>query len=409
MAPRRPMPSLNEIASAHWQLFDSIRGAASTPRPRAAVSRRARLSRRRHRSGWAPVAPLARPLAAQRASTPPQAARPPGAPTAPPPPPPPLGSDPVAPTAVAIDAGHASALRPTGVGVAERLSREPRWRSSGRPARVPILRSRVGGHSKIHRHRRVRAQRVLPRRWHRRENARDQSQQPRAGRPEHDLTLNFSKCEIVCTDADVALFRNEFPEITSIVPVSSFFLLGTPLGSAEVARAKVEAAAERSTRRARLINALPDPVVATALLRHTTGFCIGNFYARGVGVLARTWLFFADSKRSTFRLTKVVANSLVFQRRAVALVCEASPTTAGSLSSRQPSLRTNSSQHFSRNERAINSHGRRSKCCSNRTSCKKNPSGFAAAFHRSKSPSFSVNRLHQDLKLGCFSFKRLYS
>jgi hypothetical protein len=40
---------------------------------------------------------------------------------------------------------------------------------------------------------------------------------------EHDLTLNFSKCEIVCADADVALFRNEFPEITSIVPVSSFF------------------------------------------------------------------------------------------------------------------------------------------------------------------------------------------
>jgi hypothetical protein len=83
---------------------------------------------------------------------------------------------------------------------------------------------------------------------------------------EHDLTLNFSKCEIVCADADVALFRNEFPEITSIVPVSSFFLLGTPLGSAEVARAKVEVAAERSTRRARLITALPDPVFATALL-----------------------------------------------------------------------------------------------------------------------------------------------
>jgi hypothetical protein len=189
----------------------------------------------------------------------------------------------VASTAVAIDAGHASALRPTGVGVAERLSREPRWRSSGRPARAPILRSRVGGHSKIHRHRRVRAQRVLPRRWHRRENARDQSQQPRAGRPEHDLTLNFSKCEIVCADADVALFRNEFPEITSIVPVSSFFLLGTPLGSAEVARAKVEAAAERSTRRARLINALPDPVVATALLRHTTGFCIRQFLCERCG------------------------------------------------------------------------------------------------------------------------------
>jgi hypothetical protein len=54
------------------------------------------------------------------------------------------------------------------------------------------------------------------------------------------------------------------------------------------------------------------------------------------------------SNRSTFRLTKVVANSLVFQRRAAALVCEASPTTAGLLSSRQPSLRTNSSQHFSR-------------------------------------------------------------
>jgi hypothetical protein len=46
-------------------------------------------------------------------------------------------------------------------------------------------------------------------------------------------------------------------------------------------------------------------------------------------------------------LKKVVANSLVFRRRMADLVCEASPTTAGSLSSRQPSLRTNSSRHFS--------------------------------------------------------------
>jgi hypothetical protein len=104
---------------------------------------------------------------------------------------------------------------------------------------------------------------------------------------EHDLALNFSKCEIVCADAEVASFRATFPDIATIVPVSEFFLLGTPLGSTDVARARVNIVAERSARRARLLTALPDPVVATALLRHTTGFCIGNFYARGVGVLAR--------------------------------------------------------------------------------------------------------------------------
>jgi hypothetical protein len=140
---------------------------------------------------------------------------------------------------------------------------------------------------------------------------------------EHDLTLNFSKCEIVCADADVALFRNEFPEITSIVPVSSFFLLGTPLGSAEVARAKVEVAAERSTRRARLITALPDPVVATALLRHTTGFCIGNFYARGVGVLART--VFAGIDAATISAFEAINFSLDEGRRELARL----PTACG--------------------------------------------------------------------------------
>jgi hypothetical protein len=133
---------------------------------------------------------------------------------------------------------------------------------------------------------------------------------------EHDLTLNFSKCEIVCADLDVDVFKNEFPEIASIVPVSSFFLLGTPLGSAEVARAKVEVAAERSTRRARLITALPDPVVATALLRHTTGFCIGNFYARGVGVLART--VFAGIDAATISAFEAINFSLDEGRRELA-------------------------------------------------------------------------------------------
>jgi hypothetical protein len=119
------------------------------------------------------------------------------------------------------------------------------------------------------------------------------------------------------------LLSSEMNTITSIVPVSSFFLLGTPLGSAEVARAKVEVAAERSTRRARLITALPDPVVATALLRRTTGFCIGNFYARGVGVLART--VFAGIDAATISAFEAINFSLDEGRRELARL----PTACG--------------------------------------------------------------------------------
>ena len=45
--------------------------------------------------------------------------------------------------------------------------------------------------------------------------------------------------------------------------------------------------AERAERRSRLISGLFNPVVASALLRYCTGFCLGNFYARGVGCLDR--------------------------------------------------------------------------------------------------------------------------
>jgi hypothetical protein len=131
----------------------------------------------------------------------------------------------VASTAVVIDAGHASALRPTGVGVAERLSRERRAGvHQGDPlgplffalALVVILKSidtdalelnacyldnGTDGATTLAIRVNSLAQ-VAP----------------------NTITLNFSKCEIVCADADVALFRNEFPESTSIVPVSSFFL-----------------------------------------------------------------------------------------------------------------------------------------------------------------------------------------
>jgi hypothetical protein len=50
---------------------------------------------------------------------------------------------------------------------------------------------------------------------------------------EHDLTLNFSKCDIVCADAEVALFRNEFPEITRYHVARSILLLDSKLIEAD--------------------------------------------------------------------------------------------------------------------------------------------------------------------------------
>jgi hypothetical protein len=105
---------------------------------------------------------------------------------------------------------------------------------------------------------------------------------------EHGLQLNMSKCELVCADSEIDRMRLLWPDLETVVPVSKFFLLGTPLGSDEEAQAHLRKVAEKSIRRANLITRLGDPVVASALLRYTTGFCIGNFYARSVGGLGRT-------------------------------------------------------------------------------------------------------------------------
>jgi hypothetical protein len=86
----------------------------------------------------------------------------------------------------------------------------------------------------------------------------------------------MSKCELVCADSEVDRMRFLWPDLEKIVPVSKVFLLGTPLGSEEEAQAHLQKVAEKSIRRANLITRLGDSVVASALLRYTTGFCIGN-------------------------------------------------------------------------------------------------------------------------------------
>jgi hypothetical protein len=48
---------------------------------------------------------------------------------------------------------------------------------------------------------------------------------------EHGLQLNLSKCELVCADSEIERMRPLWPDVENIVPVSKFFLLGTPLGS----------------------------------------------------------------------------------------------------------------------------------------------------------------------------------
>ena len=106
---------------------------------------------------------------------------------------------------------------------------------------------------------------------------------------EHDLQLNIAKCEIVCADDRMNIVRASFAHLPDlrIVPASRLFLLGTPLGSPEAAKECLGVVAERAERRSRLIPGLFNPVVASALLRYCTGFCLGNFYARGVGCLDR--------------------------------------------------------------------------------------------------------------------------
>ena len=146
---------------------------------------------------------------------------------------------------------------------------------------------------------------------------------------EHDLVLNLSKCEIICHDQDLDRMRALFPDVPKLLPVSSFFLLGTPLGSEDNARSKVTEVADRSARRARLITALPDAVVASTLLRYTTGFCIGNFYARGVGTLARD--IFSNIDDATMTAWEKINFPLDTNRRELARL----PTNCGGLGLRR--------------------------------------------------------------------------
>ncbi len=101
---------------------------------------------------------------------------------------------------------------------------------------------------------------------------------------QRDLHLNIGKCEIVCADDRFETVRAAFAHLPAlrIVPASRLFLLGTPLGSDNAAKECLGLVAERAERRSRLISGLFNPVVASALLRYCTGFCLGNFYARGV-------------------------------------------------------------------------------------------------------------------------------
>jgi hypothetical protein len=152
---------------------------------------------------------------------------------------------------------------------------------------------------------------------------------------EHGLQLNMAKCELVCADSEVDRMRLLWPDLEKVVPVSKFFLLGTPLGSDEEAQAHLRKVAEKSIRRANLTTRLGDPVVASALLRYTTGFCIGNFCARSVGGLGRT--VFSTIDEATLNAWETI--NFPFETPELrALACL--PTSFGGIGLREQFLRT---------------------------------------------------------------------
>jgi hypothetical protein len=77
------------------------------------------------------------------------------------------------------------------------------------------------------------------------------------------------------------------------------------------------------------VTALPDAVVASTLLRYTAGFCIGNFYARGVGPLAREIFDSIDS--ATIEAWEKINFPLDTERRELARL----PTSLGGLGFRR--------------------------------------------------------------------------
>jgi hypothetical protein len=111
------------------------------------------------------------------------------------------------------------------------------------------------------------------------------------------------------------------------------------------------------------LTTVPSARQRSALLRHTTGFCIGNFYARGVGVLART--VFAGIDAATISAFEAINFSLDEGRRELARL----PTANGGFGLRSIADHCGIAfvaatvaahelfQHFSRNKRATNSHG----------------------------------------------------
>lgn len=91
----------------------------------------------------------------------------------------------------------------------------------------------------------------------------------------HNITLNETKCEVICHSAAAAALSRAFgdTEVTKITD-GNFSLLGSPLGSAAFVEDFLRKEALLPTLRAyAALSTMHDPQVALTILRHCTGFC----------------------------------------------------------------------------------------------------------------------------------------